>query len=467
MKKYLRLSFIIVICISTLFSCTKQNVPPDNGLDKSDTEELETTSLSPEKLYEPFVPVLRFAVCSDVHVNNDTHCSEAERLRKLIDTVYNYSEADQFYPYFDALIVAGDLTVTGSVQEQRNYKSIITENLHDETTFIAMLGNHEHYGNYKAFPMIVGQPPKSHVVIKGYHFISVSPDIDSNEYGDEVKEFLETEVASAAADGPDKPIFAFQHHNLRNTVYGSEDSSKNGNGTISTPIFREVFDQYPQIIDFSGHTHSPENHPKMIYQDNFTMIGLGTLCNLECADEVTNGHIPSGSGTVGQFYIVEVNADNVVKIQPYNLIAEGFFKTPSNTDDPDATIAYYIPTTGNTDDFVYTSEYFDSLIAEPYFNDSAEISVSEITCDSALITVPQAYDDSLIYYYRMVYSDSDNIDHEVTFFSGFYSEPLPDSINYRVSDLTPNEEYRITIYPVNAWRIEGTPISTTFHTTAE
>ena len=469
MKKITKTLLPLLLCICLLTACVG-TTPPDEIPEKPEqpTEiETETAAPDPADLYEPFVPVVRFAVVSDVHVHRAAdNCAEAERFRKLIELSYAYSHAQEAYQTLDALVVAGDLTLGGTADEVRNFKSIVTECLTEETTLIPMLGNHEHYGNIKAYQSIVERELNLHKVINGFHFIAVSP--DGNDYDDEDVEFLKTELAAAAADAPDKPIFAFQHHNLKNTVYGSFDDEECGGGTDSTPGLRSAYDDYPQIFLFTGHTHVTMNHPRDIYQDNFTMLALGTLCNLECADRMTDGYIPSGSGTVGQFYIVEVNADNVVKIMPYNIITEDFMKTPSNTDDPDKQLVYYVKTPAGKEDFDYTAEkYNSSCFTAPHFTDDAAVTFSDITATSAVASIPQALDDSCIYNYRLVYTGPDGSANEITFYSRFFEEPLCDTLSHILPDLTPDSDYTVSVYPINAWKLEGEPITGTFHTAAE
>ncbi len=457
MKNLLKALLPLLLCLCLLISCTGTVQPSsvDEPAVESETEPAPTAA----ELYEPFEPVLRFVVCSDVHIGISMDCVEAARFTDLINSSYAYADAQESYKALDALVLVGDLTTDGEVNAYRNIKTILNDNLREETQFISMLGNHEHYGNAKAFSFVLNQQNNSHNVINGYHFIAVSPDIPSNEYSDDVVSWLNTELAAAAADAPDKPIFTFQHHHLHDSVYVSNDW-----GTSSTPGLRSAYGAYPQVINFSGHSHGPINHPRTVWQDDFTMIGTGTLSYFSMEEDGVCNRTPYEEAA--QFSIVEVNADNVVKVMPYNLRTGDFMKTPSNTDDADTQLVYYIPITGSKDDFVYTAAQYDTASA-PYFAENAVITVSDVTANGATVSVPQAYDDSCVYCYTFAYADAAGNGGSIVLSSEYCHEPLCESIGYAIPDLTPATEYTVTVTPVNVWKVEGTPITVTFTTAAE
>lgn len=462
--KTLRIILCFVLLVVMLLSCsgktlpeTDQQIENESVISENETESVVPT---PEELYEPFIPVLRFAVCSDIHISIDPNCIEAVRFKKMIESAYDYADSVESYQNLDAVIVVGDLTTEGEIQAYRNIKAIVDESIAEETQFIAMLGNHEHYGNAKAFSFILNQKNNNHVVINGYHFISVSPDIPSNEYSDDLVSWLKSELSTAADDAPEKPIFTFQHHHIADTVYVS-----NTWRTSSTPGLREAYGEYPQLINFSGHSHAPINHPRTIWQDDFTMIGTGTL-SYYSMDENDGFCYRSRPENVAQYTIVEVNADNVVKVMPYNILTGKFMKTPANTDDPDTQLVYYLPTTKDKNDFIYTENQNETASA-PYFADDDKVSISDLTPTSAMAIITQAYDDSCIYGYRFEYSDENGVKGSILLSSEYAVEPLMDSISYTITGLEPNTEYTVTVTPINAWYIEGNPISATFKTAAE
>ncbi len=473
MRGQLKALFSLLLCVCLLTACVGQTTSfeeapetesagPAESAPESESEtetETEAVVLTDAELYEPFVPVIRFAVCSDTHLKKQTDNVEYERLQQLFETAYAYSDAQESYTNLDAVIVAGDLTDSGHQRELANFKEVVTAYKREGTQLITMLGNHEHFnGNLAPYKFTIDQELNKHVVINGFHFIALSPDETSNDFSENTINWLKGELAAAAADAPDKPIFTFQHQHLKDTVYVSPYWY-----TGTSDALREAYSPYPQLINFSGHSHGPINHPRSIWQDDFTTLGTGTLSYFEMEYGATDGTLPVGKENAAQYYIVEVNADNVVKIQPFNILTGEFMKTASNTDDPDTQLVYYIPITGNKDDFVYTAARYESATA-PRFTEDSGVTVSDLSDTCACISTPQALDDSCIYSYVLDYVGSDGSSGEIVYFSEYYFEPMPGAAGYTLTGLTPATEYTVTVTPVNAWGINGEPISTTFTT---
>ncbi len=60
-----------------------------------------------------------------------------------------------------------------------------------------------------------------------------------------------------------------QHMAISNTVVGSEN--------WGVANLTDTLSKYPQVIDFSGHSHFPMKDPRSIYQGAFTALGDGTM----------------------------------------------------------------------------------------------------------------------------------------------------------------------------------------------
>ena len=112
-------------------------------------------------------------------------------------------------------------------------------------------------GARQRFAELFDQPADTHRVIKGFHFISVTT-TEGCKFRQPQLDFAARELAIARDDAPRKPIFFFQHPHLSDTVYGSIGW---GQGALMP-----VLVNYPQIIDFSGHSHAPINDPRNVHQ---------------------------------------------------------------------------------------------------------------------------------------------------------------------------------------------------------
>lgn len=77
---------------------------------------------------EDYTPVLRFAVASDVHIADSGSDLEEQRLAKLFDASYAYSES-QSYKNLDGVFFAGDISDNGSRTSMRKFFDIVNANV--------------------------------------------------------------------------------------------------------------------------------------------------------------------------------------------------------------------------------------------------------------------------------------------------------------------------------------------------
>ncbi|MCR4905113.1 MAG: metallophosphoesterase [Clostridiales bacterium] len=432
-----------------------ETVPPETEAPETEAPETEA---APADVRDGFVPVIRLAVCSDTHITDTTN-ERAVRLGKLFDTAYRYADAHPTYQTLDAVLMAGDITNTGYESEFKALNTIVRKHIRPETQLITTMGNHEWIGGgpdvYRACMNDTLDP---HVVINGFHIIGVSPR-NTNNYPAAQIRWLKEELKAAAEDAPGMPIFTFQHHHIKDTVYVSRSWY-----TPDYPTLRKAYGAYPQVIDFSGDSHGPMNNPLSIWQEECTFLNTGTLYYFEMERGMTGGTLPPGKENAAQYYIVEADAEGRVLIQPFNILTDDFFKTPSNTDDPAAQLYYWIEKPSDPSTFLYTPDRGKTATA-PYFEEGSEITLEKITESSVTVTVPQAKDDQCIYSYRLV-AETDDHRKEVKYFSEYYFEPMPETVSCQVKALHDDKTYTVSVYPVNAWGVEGEPIRTSFETPA-
>lgn len=421
----------------------------------STVSEGETSETSTVKEYGEFETAFRFLVTSDTHISS-TSSTEAARLKKLFTSSYAYAET-QDYKKVDALVVVGDMTNSGYDYELKAFMDTINSAIREETTLITVMGNHEYYGGgQKPYQECVDENLDKHVVVNGYHFIGLSP-YNGSDYSSEQINWLGKELADAAAADPDKPIITFQHHHIKDTVYVSAEWY-----TYSSAALNEKYSQYSQILNFSGHSHGPVNNPTSAWQTDYSLFGTGTLSYFEMTTGMTYGTIPPKASDAAQFYIVEVSVDNRVRVMPYNLLTDDFFRTPSQLDG-DAQLIYEINDLKDKSTWKYTSARIDAD-ADPYFDDGAAITVGTVTSNSAVITIPQALDDTCVYSYDIVFTPAEGSAVTFKYFSEYYFEPMPETMTYTLTGLNDGTEYKVDVYPVDCYGHKGKAISTTLTT---
>ena len=256
-----------------------------------------------------FTPVLRFIASSDSHVRmtNDT---AVIRIRDMLTQTYDYSEKDSRYNNLDALVMAGDLTNDGTKEEFDKFWSAVSSAKRDETQFLGVVAkNHDGYVMRRKelrsyFSSLTNTEPDFHLVINGFHFIGLSAsDKDGIHYSSAQLKWLKAQLDNAVEENPDKPVFFIHHEHNRDTVYGS--STFDGWGITN---FKKILKNYPQVVDFSGHSHYPLNDPRSVWQGEYTAIGTGALAYSEFTIDTYRAYDPPGCENTATYWIVEVNA---------------------------------------------------------------------------------------------------------------------------------------------------------------
>lgn len=407
---------------------------------------------------KPFKPVFRFAITSDVHITaaNNTN---AERLKKMFETAYRYSDSHPTYNSLDAVLLAGDNCDRGSDAEYEILKAAVKESIREGTEFVTIMGNHEFAETgHEGYVRHMGEELDKHVVIKGFHFIGLSPDPTDTWHTPLQINWLSRELRKAEQADPEKPIFTMQHGHIWNTVY----VSRSWYTQMSIPLHM-VYSQYPQVINFSGHSHGPVNNPLEIWQNNYTQLGTGTLNYFEMERDIGSNTVPEGSGNAAQYLIVEVDAQNRVRIQPYNIKTEDFFKTPSNTDSQDKQLIYQINDVFDTANYAYTSAR-KKTASTPEFDKGAALQI-KTDGQNASVSFPQAKDDVCVYGYRISLYDKASPRKAVAveeIYSGYYFEPMPETLTYTFENLEKGKEYTVEVTPMNVWLAQGEPIISSF-----
>lgn len=392
-----------------------------------------------------FVPVLRFAIASDVHVADYGSELEEERLERLFDMAYAYAKcSDTGYDALDAVIFAGDFTDLGTLNSMQRFKGIVDANIRTGTTAVVSLGNHEFYTEPETtearYESVFCGEVDEHLVISGFHFIKLSP---NGEYFSEEKLiWLRKELEKAASDTPELPIFVIQHQHVRNTVYGSEGWGVDG--------LYDILADYPQVVDFSGHSHFPIQDERSLWQGEFTAVGTGTLSYVEMGlNGVSTDYIfpdgkngdykymaRSGESDYSVFQILECDKNGNMRIIGCDLISgEKLFErrigAPAS-----------LQGTG-----VNKTEIGVSI---PEFKEGSKLSFAVDEVGSVLLTVPVACSESYIESYRAeVYAGAKTVGTYYAL-SGEIFNPHPTHIRIRLDGLEKKGEYTVRVYAVNS-----------------
>lgn len=390
-----------------------------------------------------------FIVISDTHIGrNGAEDKNRVTLRYLLNQDSNP----------EAIFVVGDLTNNGHQEEYDLFKKIYTEELPDNFQRYYCLGNHDRYndkgGKNTRFQKTLEQDLNQYIEIKDYPFILISMENSSYDkcYTKPSRQFLSEKLEYAAKKYPDKPIFVFFHMPVTNTVYGSYEIG--GKDSWGTDGLKDICEQYPQIIAFSGHSHYPIGDERSIHQDKFTSINDGSIAYSEIETGKSEGIHPEGFNDVIEGMIVNVDSNNNIYIHRYNT-AQGV----------EIKKAWEIKSPHNGSAFLYKERKDDKA---PKFDKNIKPTFYNITKNSCRLLWKQATDNDIVHHYKIHITKRDNKKTKpsvMTVFSGFFlNAEMPSSKGWDLKDLDNNSTYDVSIWAIDSFGNESKPINGSFST---
>ena len=444
-----------------------------------------------------FLPVLRFALTSDIHtrVMNDAGAEEAATrdevdhaalmIKRLFSSSYNYADGEE-YDALDAVVIVGDYTDEGRVKQYDAFFDLVEANKRNETALLACLGNHEFRnpgessvsnnssfsGTYDRFQEYFGYAADSVNTINGFTFIGFSPDAKGGRGFSKTKaEWLDEQIAAAAALDPTgrKPIFVYGHVPVWETCLGSIRESN-----YPTDDIGDVLEKYPQVVYFSGHTHAPCSDPEAVWQGGFTAINTGTLAYDDSpfytGDGTTRGsyfrrdlHGGYQYVMLGRYFehaewyasvytIVEVDACNRVRLRYYDAAADRFVFEP-----------VIIDSIGDPSSFTFTDARKENSEAPTF---SAPLTLLSASYSSIRVQIPTATCPDYVRSYRADLLYEGEIVKTVYRQGEQQTYPIPD-VTAAFSDLDPDTDYTVRVYAYNAYGVMSDPLTLAVHTPSD
>ena len=301
------------------------------------------------------------------------------------------------------------------------------------------------------FTAAIGDPSEQVVrkVVGGYDFIAFSSD-NKHSYDAEDCAKLVPALDAAVARDPSKPIFVVTHFHPKDTV----DASHGGSGR---PALREILNRYPQVVSFSGHTHSPLHDERCIWQGEFTAVntsGLSYGCIPERCENLCGPILPFGREALYCMYM-EVFADRL-EIHRYNAEDQVEIK-------PDRLWRVALPY--SPEKAVYTAARADSRQA-PAFDPGTQM-YFRYDYGYVYFVFDQARHDDFVHFYRLVLDELDEAGDVVASKSyryvGNFFRLERNRDRRLVLKAPPNsmeagKRYRCSMYPVETFGKEGEPL---------
>jgi len=439
------------MCLSLLVLCSCGDNGVAKGDDKSSTSSKAESASKNEgeqkyqriKVEHKSAPILRMLVISDVHI-------KTAKLTEAIQSTWAYAQTQQ-YKGFDAVIIAGDLTDNGTDDELSSvmnaYKNAVAAT-GQNITLITCMGNHE-FGNkthtaeentqyIERFEKHVGHKATQEFDIKGIKFLALSPDNHAGDYTTATN----FAMGKLKTYDKEKPIFVIQHYPFSNTVFGSEDSK-------SSSILMETVSKYKNVVDLSGHSHSPITNLRTLYQKKggFSVYNCGSLTNTQAMYSDING---SGYYQSEQFSIFEVYDDNVTDVKLYDMVTDKFLDTQ-----------YQIGAKVDN-----TLDYLKKATQKPLFSADAKAEITSVGPTAVQVTFPQGTDDDKIEKYRVDILDASGKSVASSQITSYYfrTDP-PAALSQAVIGLKEKTEYTATVTAVDFYGNESAPIKSAKFTT--
>ena len=420
-----------------------ETVPPQN--DGADDED-DKNGGNNDTVDIPFVPVVRFAVASDMHVTT-ADGTQAKRTAAMIKQMNAYAKTGAGgYGKLDAFLIAGDLTDNGTPEQFKIVNDIFKANIEDETELILAMGNHDNAkidngGGVEFFDAEFGvNSSMRDEVIGGYHVISIYGDANNtaSDYTQSMCDKLEERIKNALKDtGSDKPIFILQHVGELNTVVGT-DSYTQQYDYAATDALYEMKSNYPNLVVFSGHIHFPNNDECSIWQGDFTEINTGTLAY--SIQSMKNGQkIPiANKYDLAQCYVVEVDSIGRVKVKCWDVLQEKFVGEEWMIDSYDPT------------EFKYTIDRFSD--GDIFFADDATVKIEQQLTSSTVLSFPPVSAESLTgrVYEVKLYEKGGALKETQYIGDDYFKDIFDRRINVSFSDLEQKKEYTVEIYALNS-----------------
>ena len=491
MKKILSL-ILVLLMLASLAACGNQTetdpiLPPEtdpsaNESESADAPESETQApeteedTRPDLTDVPFVPELRFIVTSDTHITPSTGTG-ASLLKTAIEQITAYvndSEKNDGYDKLDAVVVVGDVTNNGTTEEFGVAKKYFNEVIPRGTELLLVMGNHD-WNTYAEnsrteFEKALGDAA-THLVIGGYHFITVVNDIKHptaawRGYGWDYSEasLKQTQKALESANrdtGKDKPIFVFQHIGVYNTVAGTGPDAASSNTAVET--MTEMYSSFPNTVVFTGHSHFPINDECSIHQKDFTALNTGALsAGMKPRLNGTQLEMASRSDAKS-VYLLEVDAYGRLRIRIWRTVNNGFIGDEWFID------SY------RKNEFTYTEDRFEA--DDLFFAENAKIAVYDVFDTAASISFPVVPKESLsARVYEVVLTDAAGKVISTEYLTlEYYTENFDTKLQLKLDGLTANTPYTVSVCAVNPLYSvdvadEGTlrsaPLTATFTTSA-
>ena len=446
-------------------------------------ETVPATEPAPLPRFDETKIVFSFGAVSDVHIN-----VKATKNKGMFTNALNrlLAEAAEKDPNgLRGLVVAGDMVTNLSKgdksanSEISRFAAILSDYKTKPlgTNVLVAVGNHdtrsaltrqpalkETYLGAEYYAMDVDSNLEKgyrHSVLSGYHFLIVEP--ASYGYGTpfdaDVLAWLDKTLADLTAKDPSSYVFVVTHPTVADTTYGSEADFEKGHSRWRTENLGAVLAKYPQVIVFTGHTHTPVFDERSIMQTSFTAVNCGstadTAFELEKYDNMANDktQLPVSNGDVSTGLLVQIDGGGNVRITRLLFSEKKEIKTAWELPAPQADGSHLT---------LYTRAAREAANAAPSLPGPLTLTAGEDRTVS--LSLPAGTDDDFVHHYKITVEDAatGKTVKTVLALSDFYARAtaaeMQKTFTYSIK-LDKAGSYRILVGAVDSWDAESGAVS--------
>lgn len=272
---------------------------------------------------DPNALQLSVAAVSDTHITKELY-RRAVFVPGLEDISKNVKP--------DVFLCAGDCTDNGNEENWAAFQDTLEKHLNVDRKIIA-IGNHDTWTSYDT-PHDY-EPAKQNYLkyanaimgtdytqvwftyeVKGYTFIVMGSEGTSvgAELSDAQLQWVDAEMAKAAAAAPEKPIFVINHQPLNFTHAVGDNEHNSGISTEgASEKLQAIMDKYAHVFYISGHQHYGLNDGAQNFPEGFSTVE-------QVGEHITSINLPSyeygsfitgGNAFIGQGLVINVYPNRV------------------------------------------------------------------------------------------------------------------------------------------------------------
>lgn len=398
--------------------------------------------------------VLTFVAASDIHIDSSSKNGAAVNYENAMNVAYDLATNGDI----DLVFAAGDLIQNlaydpsadadgdGDIDRDDHtrlyeidaFKTHTDSFLRGDTSLVFATGNHDRSSNlcyedlfYAAFTETAADKERyyrydivedcdyekgnRHAVVEGYHFLSVGMHQD-------YKTYLKPILDELTANDPYRPVFVQYHYHAADTVYSTRVDAS----STDQKALKELLDNYPQVVFFSGHTHNGLENPRAIWQGTFTALDTASVRYLDDNSLIYYAKRIPVNATHGEVFtyateatLVEVDANNNIRFRAYN----GYRGDVVNE------FVIAAPNADNTHLLTYTDER-EAYSTAPEFDKNAKFTLTKLTDNHIGVYFDQATHDDIVWYYSIKFEAEGESAQTFYFTSRYYDgNGMPDAID--------------------------------------